>query len=53
MLSKTFAIVAGAAGYLLGLRADRERFDRIKEQAIRLSNEAADRDVVAAPGPRR
>ena len=29
MLSKTFAIVVGTAGYLLGGGADRDRFDRI------------------------
>ena len=52
MLSKTFAIVVGTAGYLLGGRADRDHFDRIKEQAIHLWNDdPADRDA-AAPGPR-
>jgi hypothetical protein len=34
MVSTTLAIIAASAGYLLGGRADRERFDRIKEQAI-------------------
>ena len=38
MVNKAFALVAGAASYLLGGRADRERFDRIKEQATRIWN---------------
>ena len=49
-MSRTFAIVAGAAGYLLGGRADRERFDRIKEQAIRVWNEPTGQKAVT-PGP--
>ena len=42
MLSKTLAIVAEAARDLLGGRADRERFDQIKEQAARVWHDPAE-----------
>jgi len=38
MFNKTLTLVAGAAGYVLGARAGRERYDQIKEQADRLMN---------------
>jgi len=58
MFNKTLTLVAGAAGYVLGARAGRERFDQIKEQADRLMNNptvqkaAADaQDVMAEKAP--
>lgn len=38
MFAKTLTLAAAAAGYVLGARAGRERFDQIKEQADRLKN---------------
>ena len=58
MFNKTLTLVAGAAGYVLGARAGRERYDQIKEQADRLMNNptvqkaAADaQDVMAEKAP--
>jgi hypothetical protein len=58
MFNKTLTLVAGAAGYVLGARAGRERYDQIKEQADRLMNNpqvqkaASDvQDVVAEKAP--
>ena len=58
MFAKTLTLVAGAAGYVLGARAGRERYDQIKEQADRLRNNpkgqkaASDaQDVVAEKAP--
>lgn len=49
MLSKTLALVAGAAGYVFGARAGRDRFEQIKEQATRVWNDPVDQKV-AKPG---
>jgi hypothetical protein len=35
-MSKILLVAAGAAGYVLGTRAGRERYDQISEQAQRL-----------------
>ena len=58
MLAKTLTLVAGAAGYVLGARAGRERYNQIKEQTDRLRNSpkvqkaASDaQDVVAEKAP--
>jgi hypothetical protein len=58
MFKKSMLLVAGAAGYVLGARAGRERHDQIKEHADRLVNNptvrnaASDaKDVVAEKAP--
>jgi hypothetical protein len=58
MFNKTLTLVAGAAGYVLGARAGRERYEQMKEQADRLMNNptvqkaAGDaQDVVADKAP--
>jgi len=58
MFSKSLVLVAGAAGYVLGARAGRERYDQIKEQADRLMNNptvqratADAQDLVAEKAP--
>ncbi|WP_187271853.1 hypothetical protein [Aeromicrobium terrae] len=58
MFKKSMLLIAGAAGYVLGARAGRERYDQIKEHADRLVNNptvqkaASDaKDVVAEKAP--
>ncbi len=36
MVRRAFALVAGAAGYVLSARTGRDRFEQIKEQANRV-----------------
>jgi hypothetical protein len=47
MFKKSMLLIAGAAGYVLGARAGRERYDQIKEQADRLRNNPTIRDAAA------
>lgn len=58
MFKKTMTLAVGAAGYVLGARAGRERYEQIKQQADRLMNNpkvqkaASDaQDVVADKAP--
>ena len=47
MFKKSMLLVAGAAGYVLGTRAGRERYEQIKEQADRLMNNPKVRDAAS------
>jgi hypothetical protein len=58
MFKKTVTLAVGAAGYVLGARAGRERYEQIKQQADKLMNNpkvqqaASDaQDVVADKAP--
>jgi hypothetical protein len=47
MFKKSMLLIAGAAGYVLGARAGRERYDQIKERADRLVNSPTVRDAAS------
>jgi hypothetical protein len=47
MFKKSMLLVAGAAGYVLGARAGRERYEQIKEQADRLVNNPTVRNAAS------
>jgi hypothetical protein len=38
MMKKLMLLAAGAAGYVLGTRAGRERYEQIKASAVKLKN---------------